>query len=343
MCALNTYSIATWNVQTLNGKGMKRAKELLGKAMDYMKDSRLQMLGLAEIKWGEAGMQRIPHNTGDIFCFFYSGHKKHQHGVGILMTYSMALHLVDWEPVSERIITATFQFGNRTETVVQIYAPTKPRDSPEYCDKDREDSCQFYDKLNSVLIDLKSKHTPDKDTIMGDFNSGVALNNTGLERYMGAHSMDQPKYKRPLSGKRLKNAEWNTNLLMDLCKQFDLCVAGSLFEHSDEHKYTWKHPRYGYKHQLDHILISTSERDNLLDVKNHSVDIDTLQPIDERRYLKSDHRPVVAMFSNMHYLCERNRPSEETNKCHKRKLDHVPNESQNCVKRLKIKFSRGTS
>jgi exonuclease III len=55
------------------------------------------------------------------YCFLY----EHQEGVGLLLSKRMAARLLEWEPVTERIITARFQGHARNINIVQCYAPTE--------------------------------------------------------------------------------------------------------------------------------------------------------------------------------------------------------------------------
>ena len=58
----------------------------------------------------------------------YSGNEReeyaHKHGVGLLLSKDAAKSLIEWEPVSERIITARFTSKGRNITIIHCCAPT---------------------------------------------------------------------------------------------------------------------------------------------------------------------------------------------------------------------------
>ena len=53
--------------------------------------------------------------------------------------------------------------------------------------------------------------------------------------------------------------------LIDLCRQEEFVVAGSIFQQKE--RSTWRHIRYGSKHELDHILVRRRDRWKLLGCK----------------------------------------------------------------------------
>ncbi|VDI59975.1 Hypothetical predicted protein [Mytilus galloprovincialis] len=88
---------------------------------------------------------------------------------------------------------------------------------------------------------------------MGDMNAKVGFDNTGYERVMGTHGC----------GKINENGE----RLVDFCSTNNLVVGGSIFPHKDIHKLTWYSPNLRDKNQIDHLMINSTWRRSLLDVK----------------------------------------------------------------------------
>ena len=86
--------------------------------------------------------------------------------------------MLEWNPVSERIITARIQTRLRKMSIVQCYAPTEKAGPVE-----KE---AFYSLLVKTLLGIKRS---DIVVMMGDFNAQVGNNNTSIEHVMGRHGM----------------------------------------------------------------------------------------------------------------------------------------------------------
>jgi len=81
----------------------------------------LDILGLSETRW--TGQGRFVSDNATIL---YSGNEKHHiHGVGIILSKHASQTLVEWKPVSQRIITAIFHTKHAKVTIVQVYAPPR--------------------------------------------------------------------------------------------------------------------------------------------------------------------------------------------------------------------------
>ena len=102
LSAKSTTYIGTWNVRTLYeaGKAAQVARE-----MDRYK---LDILGLSEVRWVTSGKAMLA--TGHILL--YSGlpneTDNHRDGVGLMLSKKASKSLIEWEPVTERIISARF-------------------------------------------------------------------------------------------------------------------------------------------------------------------------------------------------------------------------------------------
>ena len=109
----HTLRVGAWNVRTMyeTGKTAQVFKE--------MERYRLNILGLSEIRWTGSG--KFTLGTGATLC--YSGRLDGQHheGVGIAMDRQSAKALLEWEPVSSRIVRARFhsKFENNCDTVLR--------------------------------------------------------------------------------------------------------------------------------------------------------------------------------------------------------------------------------
>lgn len=81
-------------------------------------------MGISETHWTGQGKVELANGESII----YSGRDDDNHqrqGVGILMYKRAARALIDWTPVSERIIQARYHSQQIKLTVVHIYAPTE--------------------------------------------------------------------------------------------------------------------------------------------------------------------------------------------------------------------------
>lgn len=230
--------IGTWNVRSMyeGRKALTIAKE--------MRSYNLQLLGLCETRWIQAGQARL--TTGELIL--YSGHMEtnahHTEGVGFILSKAAQRSLVSWEPISSRIITAQFKTGHRRIKlkVVQCYAPTN-----DAVDTAKED---FYDRLQVVLEQRKEREIL---VLMGDFNAKVGANNIGYEQILGKHGLGQMNE--------------NGELFADFYADNNIVIGGSIFPHKDIHKVTWVSPDHITENQIDHIGISTKFRRTLLDVR----------------------------------------------------------------------------
>ena len=127
--------IGCWNVRTLYpaGKLAQLAKE--------MRRYKLSIIGVCESRWNTFG--KVTISSGE--TYLYSGNEReedaHTNGVGLLLSKDAAKSLIEWEPVSERIITARFTSKGRNITIIHCYAPTN---SAEFEEKET-----FYQHLQS--------------------------------------------------------------------------------------------------------------------------------------------------------------------------------------------------
>jgi exonuclease III len=177
-----------------------------------------------------------------------------------MLTNTAKNSLIDWKPISERLMMARFKAKVRNVTVIQCYAPTE---GSEIQIKEA-----FYHQLSEAI-----RKTPRKDVIivMSDLNAKVGSNNEGLEHIMGKHGL----------GYIHENGEMFT----DLCAKHDLVIGGTIFPHRRCHKVTWVSPDHNTENQIDHVAVSRKFSRSLLNVRNkRGADIN------------SDHHLVIADF-----------------------------------------------
>jgi endonuclease/exonuclease/phosphatase family metal-dependent hydrolase len=224
-----------------------------------MENYRLDILGLSEVRWDDFG--DLTSQAGVTLLYSGRAHGETTHdGVGLLLNKRVRRGLMEWYPISERIIIARFQSKIRNISVVQCYAPTET--SEEVVKQ------EFYVALTDVLTKIKQKGVI---LLMGDFNAKVGQDNEGLEHIMGKHGF----------GERNENGE----LFVNLCASQDLVIGGTLFPHKECHKVTRVSPDHRTENQVDHVAVSRKWRRSLQDVRNkRGADVGT------------DHHLVVARF-----------------------------------------------
>jgi exonuclease III len=64
--------------------------------------------------------KELQYNT--MLC---SNSDEHEEGVGILMTKAVMKSVIEWHPVSERLLIATFRTLIRNISIIQCYVPTE--------------------------------------------------------------------------------------------------------------------------------------------------------------------------------------------------------------------------
>ena len=228
--------IRQWNVRTMFERG---------KCAQVVKEMRrygISILGVSEMRWNSCG--KMMTATGE--TVLYSGMdegERHERGVGLILSKDATQSLLEWEPVSERIIRARFNSRWRQATVIQCYAPTN--EAPE------ETKDDFYEALQALLEQVPGR---DVKIVMGDMNAKVGTDNTGREEVMGRHGV---------------RAEINDNgeRWADFCQTNELVIGGTLFPHKDCYKRTWVSPGGGTENQLDHVAFSKRWRSSLQDVR----------------------------------------------------------------------------
>ncbi|KAJ3608731.1 hypothetical protein NHX12_023261 [Muraenolepis orangiensis] len=154
----------------------------------------------------------------------YSGHEEdganHTEGVAIMMTKETRKALIAWEPISSRLITASFRTNNRRVKahIIQCYAPTN--------DAVDDVKARFYDSLNHLLGRVGAR---DLIILMGDFNAKIGGRNEGYEEVKGKHGV----------GKMNENGE----MFVETCVNNNLVIGGSVFPHKTIHKTTTNNRR----------------------------------------------------------------------------------------------------
>ena len=223
-----------------------------GKTAQLTKEMRrlnLTILGVCETRWTNYGKNTLSSGETIIYSGKVGDNVPHANGVAIVMNKQATSSLIEYEPVSDRIITARFDAKYRKLTIIQVYAPTN--EAPI------EEKDEFYNQLETSLVKASKR---DIKIIMGDLNAKVGNDNMEREDIMGKHGV----------GTINENGE----LLTEFCQNNSLVIGGTIFPHKECHKTTWLSPDGHTNNQIDHFMLSKKWRTSLLDVRTkRSADI----------------------------------------------------------------------
>jgi len=140
-------------------------------------------------------------------------------------------------------LTARLNSKHLNISVIVAYAPINGAE-------DREKDT-FYNMLTDTFDGLP-RH--DLKLILGDFNAKIASDREGCEGVIGGESLHS-------------SSNDNGTRLVDFCAANQLVIGGTLFQHKDIHKGTWRSPNGLTVNQIDHVCINKRFRHSLLDVK----------------------------------------------------------------------------
>ena len=196
--------IGCWNVKTI----MEATK--LAQIDKERNAYHIEILGLSETRWNGSGEHRIPQGG----ILLYSGkpiNDKHESGVGILLSPNVHKSLIEWKPISDRIIMARFLTKLRKLVAIKCSAPTEQAITEE---KDA-----FCEKLENTLRNVKRSEIT---TVMADLNAKVGTDNKNFEHTMRRHGL----------GTMNENGE----RFAELCSNNNLVIGGTLFPSKRNHK-----------------------------------------------------------------------------------------------------------
>ena len=216
--------IATWNVLTLNPQGHD---VLLATELARL---RVSIAGLQEVRWTGHGEVDV----GDYHILWSGQERLRIQGVALVVHKQHVSSIVDWKPISSRLIYARFKHSHGYLSIFSCYAPTDASDS------DTKD--EFYHLLREEIRRI-SNH--DIVIVLGDMNASTGLTRPGLEHIIGPHALP---------------AELNDNCerMMDFCatSTCNLKPISTWFQHRDIHRMTWHSNTGNVSKCIDHVLIS---------------------------------------------------------------------------------------
>ena len=251
--AKHQVSIGTWNVRTLWKEG---SLEIFVNRMNEW--FKWDVIGLAEVRRTGQGLVECDGHT-----LLYSGEEKtHQGGVGLLLTEMASRSLVDWNPISSRVISARFNGQGHNITIIQVYAPTT-----SYSDEDVD---EFYKTLQRTIDNVPRR---DIKVVMGDFNAQVGDDSTTWNGVLGRYGYGSMNER----GERL----------LQFCRLNKLNIMNTWFKHKPSRKWTWKSPS-DRTQMIDYIMIDRRWRSCINNARSY--------PSAVVPNVVNDHNLVIANF-----------------------------------------------
>ncbi len=237
------------------------------------------------------------------YTWFLSGENQHQQGytagVGIVVKNDMLQHLIDIEPISDRVMWAKWK-GTINITTICAHIPQAARN--------REDKEKVYEEIKKIT---RKEHHKGQVIVGADFNARIQkTTNENERRYIG-HWTFEPDTARIMN--RTIDILENRNLLIEYCNEFDMILANTLFQKDKQHTATYKEVgttivdeiQRGTHEQIDFITIQRRWRNNISNAES-----------DTQANIESDHYPVWASFK-LKVKAETNKTQTPRKKCNK--------------------------
>ena len=188
---------------------------------------------------------KVPGHEAD-FWLYHSGPPNNSgtKGIAIAVNARAKLALMDWDPLSDRIMRARFAGSPFNLTVIAVYAPTT------LAEEDEKDL--FYDELQRVFSSI-----PNNDIVIlaGDWNAQLGPGDINTRHIIGRYGLGE----RCVNGERLLNfADFNR-----------LVVASTMFQHKRRHLVTWYSNDGHTANQIDHLLTNSRWATSVKDCRSY--------------------------------------------------------------------------
>ena len=234
----HSINVGTWNVLSLESSSSK-----LFELSQNVNQYRMDILGLTETH--RPGTGEVILDNGSLLINSGRADGYRRQGVGLVLSKAVKNSLISYTPVSERILAARLHSRHINISVVVAYAPTE-----DAVDGVKDD---FYQQLSGTFDELPGH---DVKFLLGDFNARVGQDNSAWSGVIGKQSLHSTSNDNGLR-------------LLDFCAMYQLTIGGTLFQHKDIHKGSWRSPDGRTVTQIDHICISTKWSHSLLDVRTY--------------------------------------------------------------------------
>ena len=230
--------LASWNVRTLldndRSDRPERRKALVARELARYS---IDVAALSETRLAEEG--QLTELQGG-YTFYWIGKTSPEtrtSGVGFAVRTNIVKKLTSLpRGISDRIMVLRLPLAKkRHATLISVYAPTMM-----YTDDEKD---QFYATLSECIDE-----TPPTDQIilLGDFNARVGSDWESWPKILGKFGI----------GKMNSNGQ----LLLELCRKYQLNITNSNYDTKESWKTTWQHPRSKNWHLLDYVIVRQKDR-----------------------------------------------------------------------------------
>ena len=160
--------VGFWNVRTLFQSG--RIEQAIRETNNY----NMAIMGITEDNWAGAGKQSLI--SGETNIWSWRQDNKHQDGVALNIASKYVNTLLQWKPISNRLVYVMLHASHVKLSITVAYA------SNELADE--EDMNDFYYLQQMAVVDV-----PRHIALLfhGEFNARVGCNNNNREIVIGKH------------------------------------------------------------------------------------------------------------------------------------------------------------
>ena len=179
-----------------------------------MAEYGIEVLGISETRWKGMGSTTL---QSSVKVMYIGDEEVQQGGVAITTNARAERALMEWTPISKRIIKVQFYSKYKKLTVIQMCAPMN-----DVMDEEKD---EFYNQLQDTISSF-NRH--DMIVLMGNLNTRIGSNNANREEVVGKFGVGVMNDSR--------------EKLCDFCSANGLVITGTLFPHKEMHKLTWRSP-----------------------------------------------------------------------------------------------------
>ena len=226
----NAVIAGTWNVRTLYAAGKIEQLE------HELKRYTWNIIGIAEARLTGVGESRTPGGNR----LYHSGQdRKHASGTAFLIHKDIADTVMEFKPISDRVIYVRLNAKPFNLSVMQIYAPTS-----EATD---EQMNSFYDEVTTTLQGLPKQ---DIHLLMGDWNAKI-----------GPDAYDQ--WKGTIGHHGLGVTNDRGLRLLEFAKFYELTICNTFQKGKRSRKATWHSPDGRSHNMIDYIMVGNRFRSSI--------------------------------------------------------------------------------
>lgn len=196
---------------------------------------RFEIVALQEIRWQGSGRMDKREYT-----LLYSGPVTR---TGFIISRSMREHLLEFDPVNERICKMRIKGKFRNVSLLSVHAPTE-----EKSDDEKE---SFYEDLERECNKIQNY---DQLIILGDLNAKIGREEE-LKTIAGKHTIHQ-------------STSGNGWMLAEFAARNNMVIKSTQFAHRTIHLGTWTSPDASTINQIDHVLTRRGYSSSITDVRS---------------------------------------------------------------------------